>query len=162
MRYSGPGGRGRRWAVELVAGLVAGLLAGIVGFVVGMIIGGNLGGPNACASGTRPCGYEDFAWIGLVIGVTIGGATGVYVAGRRRATGSYTATIMSSILGVLLGAILLLVSGGTGPRDFLLNTHRLALPTVFGMTLVGGMLGFELTHSRMHPAASEADESPVL
>lgn len=62
MRSSGPGGRGRRWAIEIVVGLVAGFLGGVIGFVVGVMIGGNLGGPETPVAFGGMLGYEATGW----------------------------------------------------------------------------------------------------
>ncbi len=163
MTLGGQHGRGRRWAIEIVVGLVAGFLGGVIGFVVGVMIGGNLGGPETPVAFGGMRGYEATGWVGLVAGVILGGSAGVYLVGRRgRVAGSYAATLMASILAVLVGAVLLLAVGGAAPGNWLLSTHPLALPMLFLMTLVGSMLGFELTRGHIQPAASEADQSPGL
>ena len=154
MRYSGLGGRGRRWALEIVAGLVAGFLTGVIGFVVGMIIGGNLHGPENPLAFAGMVGYEATGWVGVVAGVILGGSAGVYLVGRRgRVAGLYAATLITSIVAVLVGAALLLAVGGGAPGNWLLM--------VFLMTLVGSMLGFELTRPDTEPAVSEADVPPA-
>ena len=161
MRYSGPGGRWRRWALEIVVGLVAGFLGGVMGFIVGMVIGGNIGGPETPVAFGGMRGYEATGVLGLIVGVVLGGSTGVYLVGRRgRVAGSYAATLMVGIAAVLVGAALLLASGGVKPGNWLLNTHPLMLPTLFVMTLVGSMLGFELTRDDVEPEASESEQPP--
>ena len=163
MRHSGQRNRWLRWAVQIVAGLVAGFLLGVVGFIVGMIIGGNLHGPENPVEFGGMRGYEATGWVGLVAGVILGGSAGVYLAGRRgRVAGSYAATLMASILLVLVGTVLLLATGGAAPGNWLLSTHPLALPMLFLITLVGSMLGFELSRGHIQPAAGEAGHSPVL
>ncbi len=158
-----PGGRWRRWALEIVVGLVAGFLGGVIGFVVGVMIGGNLGGPETPVAFGGMRGYEATGWVGLVAGVILGSSAGVYLVGRRgRAAGSYAATLMASILLVLVGAVLLLAVGGAAPENWLLSTHPLALPMLFLMTLVGSMLGFELTRGHIQPVVDEADQPPGL
>ena len=154
MHYSGPGGRGRRWVIEPVVGLVAGFFGGVIGFVVGVMIGGNLVGPETPLAFGGMRGYEATGWVGLVAGVILGGSAGVYLVGRRgRVAGLYAATLITSIVAVLVGAALLLAVGGGAPGNWLLM--------VFLMTLVGSMLGFELTRPDTEPAVSEADVPPA-
>ncbi len=161
MRHSGQRNRWLRWAVQIVAGLVAGFLLGVVGFIVGMIIGGNLGGPNNPVAFGGMRGYEATGVLGLIVGVVLGGSAGVYLVGRRgRVAGSYAATLMAGIVAVLVGAALLLASGGVKPGNWLLNTHPLMLPTLFLMTLLGSTLGFELTRRRKESTSTGSDPSP--
>ncbi len=150
--------RGRRLVNELVAGFLAGLLGGVLGLVVGAVVGGNLYGPSGGEAFAGMYGYEATGWAGLIVGVIVGGSTGVYWAGRFGSrTSSYLATFLTSVLAVLVGAGVLLATGGGINGDWLFNKHPRTLPILFLMTLLGGMLGFELTRRQKEPTVSGLD-----
>lgn len=156
-----PRSRGRRLAAEFVAGFVGALCAAVLGLVVGAVIGGNLYGPSGGEAFAGMYGYEATGWVGLIVGVIVGGSAGVYWAGRAGPIGgSYVVTLATSVLGVLVGAGLLMATGDVVREDWLFNKHPLTLPTLFLMTLLGGMLGFESTRRPKEPAGAGSDPSP--
>ena len=176
-----PGSRGRRLAAEFVAGLIGSVACAVLGLLVGAVIGGNLYGPgqtmemtsegvatdNSMASDSAMAfagmyGYEATGWVGLIVGVIVGGSAGVYWAGRLGSrTSSYLATFLTSVLAVLVGAGMLLLTGGGANGDWLFNKHPRTLPILFLMTLLGGMLGFEVTRrQKEEPTTTGSDPSP--
>lgn len=164
------GSRGRRLAAEFVAGFIGALLGAVLGLVIGTIIGGNLYGPGGggMSAGTNAVeatgsgeafagmyGYEATGWVGLIVGVIVGGSAGVYWAGRFGPfSGSYVVTILTSVLAVLVGAGVLLATGDVAREDWLFNKHPWTLPILFLMTLLGGMLGLEVTRRQKQPPGS--------
>ena len=155
------GSRGRRLAAEFVAGLIGSVVCAVVGLLVGAVIGGNLYAVNAGEAFAGMYGYEATGWVGLIVGVIVGGSAGVYWAGRFGSrTSSYLATFLTSVLAVLVGAGMLLLTGGGANGDWLFNKHPRTLPILFLMTLLGGMLGFEVTRRQKEElTTTESDPS---
>ena len=150
-----------RLGAEIAGGILGGLGGGIAGMVVGSVIGGNLSGPQEVLTFAGMYGYEATGWVGIIVGVIIGGSACVYVVGRRGGhRPSYVATLVASLLAVLLGAALLFATGKVAHEDWLLNKHPLTLPTLFLTTVLGGIVGCELTRHTKEPMASDGEPPP--
>ena len=150
---------------QLAAGLFGELVGGVLGLVIGAVIGGNMYGPGqtmeimseGVATDTSTAsdsamafagmyGYEATGWVGIIVGIIVGGVTGVWWAGRRRGVhGSFVATLMGSLLAVLLCAGILVAAGGGAGGDWLFNKERLTLPFLLLATPLGATLGFMVT-----------------